>query len=191
MGIRAVPQALKPIHRADTNPDRVDRSQYRVMSSSSSTGEPTSASQPPEAEEYVRRSALNHAEERAQFRKLYSSDSHSIQAEDVNSILSQSCKEHAAERGRFRNLYYSDNGKDATSARQDILKAGSATPVQYQQGKKDETPVANVPVPNRVLETSRPIGRNAEKTATPDGVDHVKHSTEHHERVRLRWKAAS
>jgi hypothetical protein len=188
--IRAVSQAPKPTHEADTNRDRVDRSQYRVMSSSSSADEPASASQPPEAEEYVRRSSLSHAEERAQFRRLYSSDSHGIEAEHVNSILSQSCKEHAAERGRFRNLYYSDNGKEATSARQDISKAGSATPVQYQQAEKDETPVANTPVQNKVLETSRSFGRNAEKTTAPDSIDLVDHLTEHHERVRLRRKAA-
>lgn len=173
--------------KEDINPDQIDRSQYRVMSSSS-VGEPASASQPPRAEEYVRRSSLDHAEERAQFRKLYSSDSHGNQAEHVNLVLSQSCKEHAAERGRFRNLYYSDNGKDATSARQDILKASSATPVQYQQGEKDETPVANAPVQNKVLETSRSFGRNAEKATTADGVDLVKHLTEHHG-VRLRRKA--
>ena len=134
--IRAVPQAPKLIHKADINLGRVDMSQHRVMSSSSSADEPASASQPPGAEEYVRRSSLNHTEERAQFRKLYSSDSHGTQAEHVNLILSQSRKDHAAERGRFRNLYYSDNGKDANSARQDILKASSATPVQYQQREK-------------------------------------------------------
>ena len=189
--IRAVPQAPKLIHKADLNPDRVDRSQYRVMSSSSSADEPASVSQPPGAEEYVRRSSLNHAEERAQFRKLYSSDSHGTQAEHVNLVSSQSCKEHAAERGRFRNLYYSDNGENATSARQDILKASSATPVQYQQGEKDEMSVVNAPVQNKVLETSRSFGRNAEKTTTADGVDLVKHLTEHHEGVRLRQKAAS
>ena len=189
--MRAVPQAPKLIHKADINLGRVDMSQHRVMSSSSSADELTSASRPPGAEEYVGRSSLNHTEERAQFRKLYSSDSHSTQAEHVNIILSQSCKEHAAERGRFRNLYYSDNGKDATSARQDILKASSATPVQYQQGEEDETPVANAPVQNKVLETSRSFGGNAEKTTTVDGVDLVKHLTEHHERVRLRRKGAS
>jgi hypothetical protein len=189
--IRAVSQAPKSIHKADTNRDRVDRSQYQVMPSSSSADEPASTSQPPGAEEYVQRSSLNHAEERAQFRKLYSSDSQGIQAEHVNSTLSQTCKEHAAERGRFRNLYYSDNAKDATSTRQGILKAGSATPVQYQQGENDEMPAANTPVQNKVLETSRSFGRNAEKPTAPDSIDLVKHLTEHHERVRLRQKAAS
>jgi len=189
--IRGVPQAPKLIHKADVNPARVDRSQYRVMSSSPSADESASATQPPEAEEHVRRSSLNHAEERAQFRKLYSSDSQSTQAEHINLILTQSCKEHAAERGRFRNLYYPDNGKGSTSARQDILEASSATHVQYQQGEKDETPVTNAPVQNKVLETSRSFGRNAEKTTTADGVDLVEHLTEHHEGVRLRRKAAS
>jgi len=187
--IRAVPQAPKLIHKADINPDQADRSQYQVTSSSSAD-EPASASQPPGAEENVRRSSLNYAEERAQFRKLYSSDSHGTRAEHVNLVLSQSCKEHAAERGRFRNLYYSDNGKDATSARQDILKASSATPVQYQQGEKDETLVANAPVQNKVLETSISFGGNAERTTTTDGVDLVKHLTGHHDEVRLRRKAA-
>jgi hypothetical protein len=180
--MRPVPQAPKLIHKADITSDRIDRSQYRAVSSSSSVDEPASTSQPTEAEEDVRRSSLNHAEERAQFRKLYSSDSHSTQAEHANLVLSQSCKEHAAERGRFRSLYFSDNGKGAIFARQDTVKACSANPVQDQQGEKDETPVADVPVQNKALEAS---------TTTTDGVDPVKHPVEHHDEVRTTLEGAA
>ena len=178
-------------------PDQVDRPHYRVVPSPSSADNVTEsfraefashatfATQSNRAKESFSQSSLDHAEERAQFRKLYWSDSQGTPAERVERLLSQSSQEHAAERARYRNLYFSDQGKDVAAAWQDVSEAHSATSGQEQQEPRHGASVTNTPEPDELPDIARLFGTNAKENITMDRRDSFDDLAEPCKNVRL------
>ena len=191
---RSMPEPTKLIPQVIIIPDQVDRSQYRVVPPSS-TDEVTvsfeaemaahsaTLAQPSEVKEGVTRNSLTHAEERAQFRKLYSSDSHSTQAEHVDAVLSQSSQEHAAERARYRSLYYPDEGKDTAAVWENISGAHSTASAQDRQRTEDEEILGSPLERNKVPGIARFFGKNAKEEATADNVSLPDHLARFRENV--------
>ena len=197
------PQPSKPIPKVVIALDQADRPCHRALPSSSSAEEVTnssleaemtrrvaSAALPKEMKDIISQASLDRIEERAQFRKLYSGDSHSTQAEHVDAVLSQSSQEHAAERARYRKLYFPDNGKETVVLSQDTSEASSATPAHDQREQRREEPMANVPmanasIQNNEVEVSSFSGKYKAKYAAPDSTGCAHHLVRPLENVSL------
>jgi hypothetical protein len=189
-------EPAKLIPKVIITSDQVDRPHYRVVPFSSSTDEVTasfekelipraaSAARSNETEERASRSSLGHAEERARFRKLYSSDSHGTRAERVDVLLNQNSQEHAAERARYRKLYFPDQDKDPAAVWQGVSEAHSAASAQDQQRPKLENFLTNAPGQTEVPVIARFVGKKEEKDINMDTAGSSDHLTETRKNVR-------
>jgi hypothetical protein len=154
-------ESVKPIPEATITPVQADR--VTASFEPEIAAHAASLAHPNEAKEHITRTPSGHAEERAQFRKLYSSDSHGTPAERVDKLLSLNSQEHAAERARYRSLYFPNQVKDTAPAGQDILEAHSAASVQGPQGPEDDVIMATATEEHKLSSIARSFGENATK----------------------------
>lgn len=129
----------------------------------------TSAVQWNRAMENLTRSSTDHAEGRPQFRKLYSSDSHSIRAERVEELLNQGPKENASEKAQYRGLYSADQAKDTVTPLQEFTESHSTSTDHDRQEPKQQAFIGHATQQDNVPGTTRYFSKSPDTKLTKDG----------------------